>query len=339
MKRRTFIANGVFFATELPYRTAKMLRKQQTSSVSQMLQAGMIWSASPSAVMYAGPPKAIANGAPHGAVVDTDEHVVFFRKVALPSAQARAVLHLFAFTRYRLYINGQYAGRGPSRFQNQRPEYDTRDIASLLRPGTNSLAILVHRDAPTGRIMSHAPGFAAVFETIDAMGRSQYLATDASWKAASEPSFGPRKQAWASIEENIDASVGPSWLAPEFDGAQWQAAVSASGTSLFPLWPRGTPLQSEVPQTWATGAPAFPLKLVAPAEINLNTTRLVQAYHLLEFEAAEGTQLETTYHLPDKGNSGSSTYIARAGEQTWMGGDSFCFSTLTLRVVSRAVSR
>ena len=239
MKRRTFLSSGIMFSTGLSRHSTNLLIAQQTPSISQMLQTGMIWTASPSAVMYAGPPRAIANGAPHGAVVDSDEHVVFFRKVSLPSAQVRAVLHLFAFTRYRLYINGRYAGRGPSRFQNQRPEYDTRDIASLLRPGTNSFAILVHRDAPTGRIMSHAPGFAAVLETTDALGRNQYLATDASWKAAPELSFGPRKQAWASIEENIDARLSSDWLEREFDGAQWQPAISASATSLFPLWSRG----------------------------------------------------------------------------------------------------
>lgn len=156
------MTNGLIFATELPYCSTKLLRPKQTSSIPQMLRDGMIWSSTSTPVKLAGPPKAIANGALHGSVVDSDEHVVFLRKVEFASAPARATLHLFAFTRYRLYINGEYAGRGPSRFQNQRPEYDTREISSLLKKGSNSIAVLVHRDAPTGRIMSHAPGFAAV---------------------------------------------------------------------------------------------------------------------------------------------------------------------------------
>ena len=45
----------------------------------------------------------------------------------------QAELHLFAYTRYQFFVNGEYIGRrGPNRFESCRPEYDTWDITNRL---------------------------------------------------------------------------------------------------------------------------------------------------------------------------------------------------------------
>ena len=64
-----------------------------------------------------------------------DIHCVFAKEFMVNAAPSKAVIHIFAFTRYRLYVNGVYVARGPSRYQNQRPEYDSRDIGPQLRIG------------------------------------------------------------------------------------------------------------------------------------------------------------------------------------------------------------
>ena len=62
-------------------------------------------------------------------------HAGFRRTFELSLAPTQARVSLFAYTRYQLFVNGEYVGRGPNRFENRRPEYDTWDITSRLRRG------------------------------------------------------------------------------------------------------------------------------------------------------------------------------------------------------------
>ncbi len=71
--------------------------------------------------------------------------------------------------------------------------------------------------------------------------------------------------------------------------------------------------------------PAFPSHLQQANEIEFALPEIAQAFHLLEMDAEEGSSLEVTYALPQGETSGRCTYIARAGVQTWMGGDTFAF--------------
>jgi len=52
--------------------------------------------------------------------------------------------------------------------------------ASRAQDGTQLIAVLVHRDAPTGRIMRHEPGFAAYIDWSNEAKR-QVISTDAKW--------------------------------------------------------------------------------------------------------------------------------------------------------------
>jgi alpha-L-rhamnosidase len=181
---------------------AAMFAAQQPTPLPS---AQVIWSAASETVQLQGAAAGIASSSearPQG--VTGDLHCVFAREISLSAVRSHAILHLFAFTRYRLYVNGIYMGRGPSRYQNQRPERDSRDIRRALHSGRNTIVVLVHRDAPTGRIMSHDPGFVASLE-LTIGGRTEIIPTDSSWLSMPERSFGPRAQAWASIAEHVDS--------------------------------------------------------------------------------------------------------------------------------------
>jgi len=69
--------------------------------------------------------------------------VAFRKQFTLAEEPARAQLHVFADSRYLLWVNGQYVLWGPSRFHPKRPEYDTVDVTKFLRRGSNCLAVLV----------------------------------------------------------------------------------------------------------------------------------------------------------------------------------------------------
>lgn len=61
----------------------------------------------------------------------------FRHDFVLPSVPRKAPLHISADQGYRLYINGQYVGRGPARGYQARWPFDTYDVAAYLRKGDN----------------------------------------------------------------------------------------------------------------------------------------------------------------------------------------------------------
>jgi alpha-L-rhamnosidase len=271
------------------------------------------------------------NGAQPGGLPDL--HAAFVKEIRFELVPEKVLLHLFAFTRYRLSVNGVAVGRGPCRYQNARPEYDTREIAKYLRVGVNRIAVLVHRDAPTGRIMAHDPGFAAVMEWKDA-GRTRKMVTDASWLAMAELSFGPRAQAWASIEEHIDARRMEDWEDTATQVVAWKQAGVVSPAGAITVWPREVPLQTEVERPWEPSIARNGFDLVVGQPVSLEVAEILQGFHTLELETDAGSVLEVRYDLPQGEKSGVCTYTARQGRQTYTGGDTFALRRLTLTLRS-----
>jgi hypothetical protein len=259
------------------------------------------------------------------------------------------VLHVFAYTRYQLFVNGEYVGRGPNRFENRRPEYDSWNVRERLRPGRNVVAVLVHRDRPSGRVMHHAPGFTARLDFSLAAGKGQAITTDAAWRGFAETAYGPQPEAWASFAENLDMRRSPGdWTAAEFDPSALPLAVPVD-TSDAATWPtpspRSLPLlrETEIPFTTETKGPAKrengEFRLEKGAEVLLAARQIVQAYYVIDLEAEAGAKLEVTPLLPDDNTVyPPSTFITRAGCQRWVGGDTWAFKTLSLRVVEGSVT-
>src|SRR5450631_4121127 len=187
LKRRTFVKNSLAasisaFMPGVAF-ISKSVSAEGTDRENALLMAQMIWCAEsvPVPLLANGLAAKIASSSEGRPIVQApDLHVVFAREFSLDEAPKDASMRLFCYTRYRLYVNGIYCGRGPGRFQNLRPEYDTREIASALRKGRNVIAVLVHCDAPTGRIMHHDPGFAAVLHLGHGLG-ARTIASDTNW--------------------------------------------------------------------------------------------------------------------------------------------------------------
>jgi hypothetical protein len=194
------------------------------ADVGSALQSAVIWSASV-------PPGAQA-------------FVAFRRIFVLDRVPASAQLHLFGDSRYLLWVNGTNVMRGPCRFNPKRPEFDTLDVRPWLRPGTNSLVVLVHSyPAVNGRIMRHAPGLTALLE---ADGR-ELLRTDAAWRCYAGTEYQPSPGAWSSIPDVIDGRKSPGdWMSPEFADGAWEPAVPVSGESWGTFQPRSIPLPKEI---------------------------------------------------------------------------------------------
>jgi len=276
-----------------------------------------------------------------------DLAVAFRKTFDLAAKPSQAPLHLFAYTRYQLFVNGEYVGRGPNRFENRRPEYDTWDLAPQLRTGTNVVAVLVHRDWPginprsTGQTLSrfrrHEPGFAAQLELFGADGTATVLATGPSWRAFTETGFGlPPSHSYSSIPEAFDAQKSPGeWKSVEFDDHELPFAVKldTSNQEVWPvLSPRTIPLLREQAVEATRQPEGVDLTLTNGNEWTFHCRRIVQAYWVLDLAADAGTKIVVTPRLPEDKHGAPSVYVCRAGWQRWIGGDTFALNTLSVRV-------
>jgi len=109
-----------------------------------------------------------------------NQFVRFERGFDLLAVPAEFPVHLFADTRYRLRVNGEFVAAGPGRFVTQFPEFDTHDLAGFLRPGKNKVSVEVNffgassfQSMPDGK-----PGFIAWGGNGDVD-----LATPGGWEA------------------------------------------------------------------------------------------------------------------------------------------------------------
>lgn len=115
----------------------------------------------------------------------------WFRHEFQHSGSDRTMLRLTADSRYRLYVNGQWAGDGPVRWWPGHWYYDERDITGLLVEGKNEIRVLVqYYGCGTFHIIPQQPGFCAVLmrdgKTVSATGRSWQVADAPEWQDAPE---------------------------------------------------------------------------------------------------------------------------------------------------------
>jgi len=243
-------------------------------------------------------------------------YVAFRGSATLGAAPANATLHVFADARYIAWVNGVYVARGPCRFNPKGPEYDSLDVAALLRPGANSLVFLVHHYGRVinGRIMYHAPALGALLIADGAAA----AATGASWRASAATEYRPSPAAWSSIPDVLDlaarAALGGDWTAPGFDDGAWERAARVDGGAWGALRARALPLPREARVAnltlAASGAPlALPLRVApgAPVVVNLGAMSMAYADVVLA-AAAPGASLHIEFALRYVGGAPAETY-------------------------------
>lgn len=148
----------------------------------------------------------------------------------------RVPLRVSADSRYVLWVNGAEVGRGPIRSQPRRLRYDEYDIAGLLRPGPNVIAVLVTyyghansywQPAASSGVMGRDAQL--VLEARLGQGGEDWLVTDANWRVL-------RSTAWRGLEsgkaldgvpiELLDArELDPEWIEDGFDDSVWAEAA------------------------------------------------------------------------------------------------------------------
>ena len=135
--------------------------------------------------------------------------------------------YISADSKYKLWLNGVPAARGPQRYDPKHHRYDTIDLSSNIKKGKNLIAVEVIYWGHGGPIfqMSVQPGF--VLECGD-------LKSDKSWKTLVSPAIDTAgKNGFRSglgylagnWLEKVDARLLPlGWNQAEFNDSQWKPA-------------------------------------------------------------------------------------------------------------------
>lgn len=205
-------------------------------------------------------------------------------------AEAPAVIHVSADSRYLLYVNGRLVGRGPARGDIHHHFYDTYALAPHLRVGRNVIAAVVldmsrvsHRPSDLGApcgVMTYAGGFLLESEGGEQAGGPGRLDTGLpGWKVAVDTAWrfqneGTRFEGYHGyFEHRVSAEEPAGWTEADFADADWEEArtlylaerrehrrdpASPYGlmARMIPLMEEGEP--SPFAAVWAEGGAAAP---------------------------------------------------------------------------------
>lgn len=157
----------------------------------------------------------------------------------LPAKPAHAGLRITADSRYKLFVNGTYVGRGPVRSLPGRQYFDTYDIAEYLTKGNNVIAVLAyHLGQGT---YSYMPGRAALIceAEIEWDGGSEKIITDETWKVMKSEAWNnesARMSPRLGFQEVFDANLDPDgWMEVKFRDAKWPQATVLGKSPMRPF--------------------------------------------------------------------------------------------------------
>ncbi len=284
-------------------------------------------------------------------------HSVGFRKViGVKGNGGDARMMIFADSRYVLWINGIYVGRGPCRFDPKGPQYDLLDIRKFIHKGKNTIAVLVignvRNDLGNLKIMRHSPGLTALLK----IGEQQFV-TDSTWQCSNKVPEQVLSEVWtwSCVLDRVNANTPDfNWQQPSFDDGGWINAAKVAGEAWGPLEPRYIPLLREsdlgsgtilqvkgknATDTALKGLPRhLPMKFSAGDEIIIDAGKLSLTYWILKMNAAAGTELIFTPCQDFVNGEGIinynciTKYTAREGAQQYMSTDTYGFRYLKISV-------
>src|SRR5919201_905113 len=118
-----------------------------------------------------------------------EAYLDFRRTFELNQAPASAELFMTADSRYKLWINGNFAARGPARSYPHAQAVDRLAVAQHLHSGRNCLAVQVYQPGYSHFAYVHR-GAAGVLAHLVNEGQT-LLASDTPWRVRRNPSFSP----------------------------------------------------------------------------------------------------------------------------------------------------
>ncbi len=159
---------------------------------------------------------------------DLQETYLCFRSPAdwrLAEMPNQAELFISADSRYKLWVNGSFVGRGPARCYPEAQTVDALNISAHLQAGDNLLAVQVYQPGYSHFSYVHR-GATAVFVYLVCDGEVS-LVSDDRWHVQRDPSYAPlvpRASIYAGGIEDRDLRLAENWVDPVFDDGRWSRA-------------------------------------------------------------------------------------------------------------------
>lgn len=160
------------------------------------------------------------------------------KKFQLEKAPDSAKVYVTADNNYELYVNGIFVNRGPARSQPDKQSYDILEIASLLKPGGNVIALrAVHHGRYGAFNLPPRPGILCQLE-LQSGTNVQVIKTDRTWKVRKPEGTNLNSETYGEI---IDfRKEDPAWKEIDFDDTQWSEAEELVSDKFWP-WPAPSP--------------------------------------------------------------------------------------------------
>jgi len=149
------------------------------------------------------------------------------RSFTLNGDATDAAVDVAADSRYKLFVNGRFVGRGPARCDQRWQYYDSHDLRPFLQHGENVVSAIVHQyGAPSHSYTLGRGGFLLQGEAREQGGRAVRLDTDENWRVLVAPPW-DRESARTCVavmwQEIYDAQKEPlGWQRAGFDDSQWR---------------------------------------------------------------------------------------------------------------------
>ncbi len=198
----------------------------------------------------------------HDHAPDPHEIAMFRHTFTLNAPLTSTQLAMFADTRYEVWVDGAWVGRGPARFSLHTREYDTYHLDTLA-PGTHLIAVIVQWAPNTRRSESTTPFLKAHIHGSTPAGDTITIGTGTHWKAKKCTAWrqdAALVHAWKLIgpTEMLDLrKLPPDWMLPVRTNEQQSARImrDASLVNAPPL-PEWIPDFSDA--HWATAVAKDP---------------------------------------------------------------------------------
>jgi hypothetical protein len=198
------------------------------------------------------------------------------RSFELKYIPAKAILNITADSRYKLFINGKYVGRGINRCEAYYWYYNSYDVTPFLKEGKNVIAIharfygmeLAYYTPPElpGRNKENCGKGGLLFELgiyeTDQPNPSYWIGSDSETKViqnVAERSDMPLKNDAMGFLEEIDSRMMPQdWNEAAYDDSKWKSPVILDYPVKILLEDENAPLHEEL---------VFPEKILHLGEV------------------------------------------------------------------------
>ncbi|MCI0621897.1 MAG: glycoside hydrolase family 78 protein [Acidobacteria bacterium] len=204
------------------------------------------------------------------------------RAFTLQGAAAQATTHVAADSRYKLFVNGMFVGRGPARCDQRWQYYDTYDVRPFLQQGENVVSAIVHQyGAPSHSYTLGRGGLFLDGEMRERSGRVVRFDTDGNWRVLPAPPWdreSPRTCVAVMWQEIYDARKEPvGWQRPGYHDSHWRRPVVLGTHPVLPwqnLIPRDIPFLLEQ-EMFPSGILNSGIADPAPPALRLEVPRLL----------------------------------------------------------------